>query len=98
MDRRMTGARGGSRRVDIEPDKVEHGLVKLVLVVVELIRKLLEKQALRRIEGGRLSAAQVEQLATTLMKLEAQMRELQRHFGVDELDLDLGPLGKVIDR
>jgi hypothetical protein len=90
--------RVAARRIEIEPEKVEHGLVKLVLVVVELIRKLLEKQALRRIEGGRLTAEQVERLATTLMRLEAQMRELQRHFGIDELDLDLGPLGKVIDR
>ena len=89
--------KGPTHRVDLNPEKVEQGLVKLVLVIVELIRKLLEKQALRRIEGGRLSTAQVEQLATTIMRLEAQMRELQKHFGIDELDLDLGPLGKVID-
>ena len=90
--------RGPTHRVDIEPDKVEQGLVKLVLVIVELVRKLLEKQALRRIAGGRLTPEKVEQLATTLMRLEAQMAELQRHFGIDDLDVDLGPLGKVLDR
>ena len=88
---------GGSRRVDIEPEKVEEGLVKLVLMVVELLRRLLEKQAMRRIEGGRLSPEQVERLATTLMKLEAHMKELQAHFGIDDLDMDLGPLGKVLE-
>jgi hypothetical protein len=89
--------RAESRRIELQPEKVEQGLVKLVLVVVELIRKLLEKQALRRIEGGRLGPEQIEKLGATLMRLEAQMKDLQRHFGIDELDLDLGPLGKVID-
>lgn len=96
--RTRPAARGPTHRVDIEPDKVEHGLVKLVLVIVELVRKVLEKQALRRIEGGRLSPDQVERLSTTLMRLEAQMLELQRHFEIDDLDIDLGPLGKVLDR
>jgi Gas vesicle protein K len=96
---RTRGApRGLTHRVDLEPEKVEQGLVKLVLVIVELVRKLLEKQALRRIEGGRLTPVQVERLATTLMRLEAQMADLQRHFGIDDLDVDLGPLGKVLDR
>lgn len=85
-----------ARKLNIEPEKVEQGLVKLVLVVVELVRKLLEKQAMRRIEGGRLSSEQVEKLATTLMRLEGQMKELQTHFGIDDLNLDLGPLGKVL--
>ena len=93
-----TAARGPTHRMDLDPEKVEQGLVKLVLVIVELVRKLLEKQALRRIESGRLSSDQVEKLATTIMRLEAQMLELQKHFGIDDLDIDLGPLGKVIDR
>lgn len=84
-------------RVDFDPDKVEQGLIKLVLVVVELIRRLLERQALRRIEGGMLAREQVESLATTMMKLEAQVKELQEHFGIDDLDIDLGPLGSVLD-
>jgi Gas vesicle protein K len=84
-------------RVAIEPDKVEEGLVKLVLVVVELLRRLLEKQAMRRIDGGHLSPEQIERLATTLMKLEAHVKELQAHFGIEDLDMDLGPLGKVLD-
>ncbi len=88
---------GGTQRIKLDADKTEQGLVKLVLVIVELLRRLLERQAMRRIDGGRLSSGQVERLATTLMRLEAQMRGLQDHFGIDELDLDLGPLGKVLD-
>jgi hypothetical protein len=84
-------------RVAIEPEKVEEGLVKLVLVVVELVRRLLEKQAMRRIDGGHLSPEQIERLATTLMKLEAHVKELQEHFGIEDLDMDLGPLGKVLE-
>lgn len=88
----------GSKRIELEPENAEEGLVKLVLVIVELVRRLLEKQAIRRIEGGRLSPEQVERLAATLMKLEAHMKELQAHFNIDDLDLDLGPLGKVLEK
>ena len=81
------------RRINLEPEKVERGLTRLVLSLVELIRQLMEKQALRRIEGGSLSAEQVERLGTTLMRLEQQMEELKNHFQIDDLDIDLGPLG-----
>lgn len=85
------------RRVELNPEDVERGLSQLVLSVVELVRKLVEKQALRRIEGGRLSSEQVERVGLTLMRLEAQMDELKRHFEVDSLNIDLGPLGQLLD-
>ena len=84
------------RRVDLDPEKVEHGLVQLVLSVIELLRQLMEKQALRRIEGGSLSTEQVEQLGTTLMRLEEQMIHLKEHFQIDNLNIDLGPLGDLL--
>lgn len=85
------------RRVSLEPEKVEQGLVQLVLTVVELLRQLMEKQALRRIEGGSLNPEQVERLGDTLMRLEAQMEVLKKHFGIKNLNMDLGPLGNLVD-
>ncbi|MEI6226514.1 MAG: gas vesicle protein K [Deltaproteobacteria bacterium] len=85
------------RRIALEPEKVEQGLTQLVLSVVELLRRLLEKQAIRRVEGGSLSADEVERLGTTLMKLEEQMEMLKDHFHIESLDIDLGPLGNLFD-
>lgn len=85
------------RRINLEPEKVERGLTQLVLSLVELIRRLMEKQALRRIEGGSLTAEQVERLGTTLMRLEEQMEELKDHFKIENLNIDLGPLGNLFD-
>lgn len=86
-----------TRRIALDPDKVEQGLAQLVLSLIELVRRLLEKQALRRIDGGNLNTLQVERLGLTLMRLEEQMETMKRHFGVDDLNLDLGPLGKLYD-
>ncbi len=85
-------------RVDIDAESVEKGLAKLVLTLIELIRRLLEKQAVRRMEGGGLTAEQVEELGLALMKLEEKMAELKEHFGLrdEELNIDLGPIGKLI--
>lgn len=83
-------------RVDIEPGKVEQGLLKLVLTLVELIRQLMEKQAMRRIEAGTLTAAEVDRLGTTLMQLEDKIKELQQQFEIDELNINLGPLGNLL--
>ncbi len=83
-------------RISVEPERVEQGLTQLVLSVVELLRRLLEKQAVRRVEGGSLSDEQVERLGTTLMRLEEQMDALKEHFEIDSLDLDLGPLGNLL--
>ncbi len=85
-------------KINLDPDKVEQGLGKLVLTLIELIRKLLEKQALRRVENESLSSEEVEILGLTLMRLEDKMEELKEHFGLmdEELNIDLGPLGKLL--
>lgn len=84
-------------RIALDPEQVEKGLSQLVLSILELVRQLIHKQAMRRIEGGSLSDEQVERLGVTLMRLEMQMEELKRHFDIDYLNLDLGPLGKLLD-
>ena len=85
-------------RVNIDAASVEQGLAKLVLTLIELIRRLLEKQAVRRMEGGGLSPEQIEELGLALMKLEEKMAELKEHFGLqdEELNIDLGPIGKLL--
>lgn len=85
-------------RINIDPKNVEKGLAKLVLTLVELIRKLLEKQAMRRIEGGSLSEEEIERVGLALQKLEDKLKELKQIFGLkdEELNLDLGPLGDLM--
>src|SRR5689334_10096191 len=85
-------------RVNVDARSVEQGLAKLVLTLIELIRRLLEKQAVRRMEGGDLSPEQIEELGLALMKLEEKMGELKGQFGLqdEELNIDLGPIGKLI--
>ena len=89
---------GRARRPASEADKVEQGLAKLVLSVVELLRQLLERQALRRMARGSLSDEEIERMGTTFQRLEGKMKELKRVFGVkgDELNLSLGPLGNLM--
>ena len=86
------------RRIEANPQNVEKGLAKLVLTLIELIRQLLEKQAMKRMEAGSLSDGQIENLGVTLMKLENKMKELQAIFGLEEKDLNinLGPLGDLL--
>jgi len=85
-------------RVDLDSDTVQHDLARLVLGLVEVIRQLIERQAMRRVEGGRLTAEQIERLGLTLMRLEERMEELKDHFGVtgEELRLDLGGIVEEI--
>jgi hypothetical protein len=85
-------------KIDANPKNVEKGLAKLVLTLIELIRKLLEKQAMRRVEAGSLSDEEVERVGETLMKLENKMEELKEIFGLkdEELNLNLGPLGDLM--
>ena len=85
-------------RVDVDPDRVEEGLAKLVLALVEFLRQLLERQAIRRMEGGTLSDDEIERMGLALMRLEQKVHEMARAFGIDpsELNLGLGPLGKLI--
>ena len=86
------------RRLNVDPDHVEHGLAKLVLTLIELLRQLLERQALRRIEGGSLGDEDIERLGQTFLKLEARMQDLKVVFGLEaeELNLNLGPLGDLL--
>jgi hypothetical protein len=86
------------KKIDANPKNVEKGLAKLVLTLIELIRKLLEKQAMRRVEAGSLSDEQIENVGETLMKLENKMEELKQIFGLkdEELNLNLGPLGDLM--
>ena len=85
-------------RINIDSQSVEQGLAKLVLTLIEFIRRLLEKQAVRRMEGGDLSPEQIEELGLALMKLEEKLQELKSQFGLDDedLNLDLGPIGRLI--
>jgi len=85
-------------RVDVDPDDVERGLAKLVLALVEFLRRLLERQAVRRLEGGTLTDDEVERMGLALMRLEQKVHEMARAFGLDpsELNLGLGPLGKLL--
>jgi hypothetical protein len=86
------------RRVDADPERVERGLAQLVLTLVELLRQLMERQALRRMENGSLTDEEVERLGETFMKLAQRMEELKVEFGLEErdLNLDLGPLGDLL--
>jgi len=83
--------------ITAEPEKVEQGLAKLVLTLVDLIRKLMEKQAIRRIDGGFLSDKEVEKLGYTFMRLENKMEELKKVFGLkdEDLNINLGPIGNL---
>ncbi|WP_435011902.1 gas vesicle protein K (plasmid) [Tundrisphaera lichenicola] len=97
---RVLAAPGPAERmkIEIEPEDVKKGLGKLVLTVVELLRDLLERQAIRRMEAGSLTDDEVERLGTTFLHLSEQMEMLKGAFGIDgeELNIDLGPLGKLL--
>ncbi|MFF3832034.1 gas vesicle protein K [Streptomyces sp. NPDC002458] len=91
----MTGA-----RLDVDQDQLGRDLVALVLTVVELLRQLMERQAIRRIDLGDLTDGQVDEIGTTLMMLDQRMAELCEQHGVrpEDLNLDLGPLGTLLPR
>ena len=82
-------------RVDLEPGRIERGLLRLVLSIVELLRQLMEKQAMRRIEAGSLTPDEADRVGRSLMEIEATIRTLQAQFGIESLDMDLGPLGRI---
>ncbi|HEY2441342.1 MAG TPA: gas vesicle protein K [Solirubrobacteraceae bacterium] len=85
-------------RIAADPENVEKGLIQLVLTIVELLRQLMERQALHRIEGGSLSEEEVERLGRTFLALSERMDELKEEFGLDDkdLNLNLGPLGDLL--
>jgi phosphoglycerate-specific signal transduction histidine kinase len=85
--------------IDCTQETIEQGLAKLVLGLIELLRRLLERQAIRRMEGGTLSDEQVEQMGLALMKLEEKIKELAEQFDLrpEDLNLELGPLGNLLE-
>ena len=90
-------AEGLPPRLNTDPEKVENGLAKLVLTLIEVLRKVLEHQAVRRMEGGHLSEAEIEKLGVALLRLNDRMQEMKGVFGLtdEDLQIDLGPLGKL---
>ena len=90
--------RGQSARLNLDADNVKNGLGQLVLTLVKLLHELLERQAIRRIEAGSLSDGQIEKLGLTLMRQAQEIERLRKEFRLEEedLNLDLGPLGKLL--
>jgi hypothetical protein len=90
-------ARALPDRINADPDKVEQGLARLVLTLIELLRRVLEHQAIRRMDGGSLSDEEVERLGLALLKLSERMDELKTTFDLtdEDLNIDLGPLGRL---
>jgi hypothetical protein len=96
LRRRAAAARPG--RWNPDPDDVQRSVVRLVLTLVEFLRQLMERQALRRVDEGTLDAAQIEAVGKGLMQLEQAVHDLARRFGlsVEDLNLELGPLGRLL--
>jgi hypothetical protein len=92
------GRRETPQRIVADPERVERDLARLVLSVIELLRQVLERQAVRRVESGVLNDDEIERLGQTLLKLEVRMGELKAVFGLDgqDLALDLGPLRDLV--
>jgi len=87
-----------SHRINLDPNGVKNGLGQLALTLVKLLHELLERQAIRRMESGSLSDDEIERLGTTMMKQAQEIERLRKEFGLeeDDLNLDLGPLGKLL--
>lgn len=84
-------------RIELEPGKIEQGMVKLVLAIVELLRQVMEKQAMRRIDAGGLGDDEVDRLGVSFMQLDSTIKGLQSRFAIDDLNIDLGPVGRLLD-
>jgi hypothetical protein len=93
LDRLLEGGRTG----DATPEDVQRGLAALVLTLVELLRELMERQAIRRMDAGSLEDDEIERLGQTFLALRERMEELKETFGLtdEDLNLDLGPLGRL---
>ncbi|RST06874.1 gas vesicle protein K [Streptomyces sp. WAC07149] len=94
------GANAVARRLSVDPDTVERDLIKLVLTLVELLRQLMERTAVHRVDHGDLAEDEEERIGMTLMILHERMEELCERYGLtmDDLNLDLGPLGSLLPR
>jgi len=90
-------ARALPERINADPEHVEQGLARLVLTVIELLRNVLEHQAITRMDSGSLSSEEIERLGLALFKLSGRMDELKATFGLtdEDLNIDLGPLGRL---
>ncbi len=84
-------------RINTDPEHVDQALARLVLMLIDVIRKVLEHQAVRRMEGGTLTDDQIERLGLTLMRLKERLDDLKQRFGLadQDLEIDLGPLGRL---
>lgn len=97
LSRELDGLLEGGRTGDARPEDVQRGLAQLVLTLVEVLRELMERQALRRMESGTLDDDEIERLGSTFIALRERMEELKDLFDLtdEDLNLDLGPLGKL---
>src|ERR1051326_1721696 len=101
LRQQLQAAAGGTLdHINCDSESVEQGLARLVLSLIELLRRLLERQAVRRLEGGSLTDQQVEEMGQALMKLEAKIVEMAAMFKLkpEDLNLELGPLGRLLDK
>ena len=91
-------APGLPSRIEANADDIETGLARLVLTIVELLRQVMEHQAVRRMEGGSLTDEEIEQLGLSMMRLQERLEEIKTAFGLagEELNIDLGPLGRLL--
>jgi hypothetical protein len=91
-------AKAGPARWTADPDDVQRSVARLVLALVEFLRRLMEKQAIRRMEAGTLTPQQVEEMGLALLRLEETVRDLAARFGLtpEELNIELGPLGRLM--
>ncbi|MES1243660.1 MAG: gas vesicle protein K [Acidobacteriota bacterium] len=98
IEKRVSAEAGEAPRWNADPEEVERSVARLVLTLVDFVRRLLERQAIRRMEAETLTPEEVEALGIALMKLEETIRDIAGKFGLDpdELNLDLGPLGRLI--
>ena len=90
--------KNASGKINLDPEKVKNGLGQLVLTLVKLLHELLERQAIRRMDAGSLTDSEIENIGVTLMKQAEEIERLRREFSLEEkdLNLDLGPLGKLL--
>jgi hypothetical protein len=99
LQRELQQVRGAlPSRINVDPEGVEQGLAQLVLTLVEFVRQLLERQAVRRMEGGSLTDEEVERVGLALMKLEEKVHQLADSFGLrpSDLNINLGPIGDLL--
>lgn len=98
LDRLLRGAADAQGRLQIDPDRVEQDLARVVLGLMAFLRQLMELQAIRRMEAGSLTDDQIDTLGTTLMRAEAALHDMAAKFDLrpEDLSLDLGPLGRTI--